>query len=638
MDDKLNDAARLPSLLRRFFKRAANSDPDAKDEYTLLGESGLFDEGWYLERNPTVASAPGLALRHYIDLGASLKLAPHPLFDPLWYEQQMANQTAENATPLAHYLTVGWQRNLSPHPLFDPIYYQRKLGPGEPASENPLKYFVSKGYKTDEMPHPLFDARFYFEQSPDLAGRDINPLTHFVAVGHKNGTRPNRFFDTEWYRQENRKIIKTHENPLLHFMLAGASLKLNPHPDIDLAEYTRDHHLSPDDWIGCYVHLLEAARKGAEVRRIAASPQPTVRTALPSRLRQAPATATVAHPIAKVAFVGQSEYFRCHYEDDLRDTYLVFEKQLMWGASDSFYDDLIAFDPDLTFVFRGELLPIETLARLGGRKVAISSEPFPKYIDGTAAFTNDSLDRFLFFIENFRPEAYDFVLHYDPISQSFLRDVGLHFSECMPLPIAAEVYTPIDKPRKRDVLFLGRSSAHREELLGLLKRDYDVLHLAHGWPSEHRERSVARDLLPMVSNFKVVLNIHAEDEISWEPRVQQMMACGALVVSEPISKNEIIQPNIHFIEFRGKQNLYDITTEILADPGRFEDIRRAGLRAIQENLAAKSWWTRLIKRLTDGSLPRHEFNYRPLRVKQLKASLQLRGFEHLIKEISDANA
>src|SRR5262245_48650989 len=232
----------------------------------------------------------------------------------------------------------------------------------------------------------------------------------------------------------------------------------------------------------------------------------------------------------RLAFVGQREYFRCHYEHDLDGLYDVREFQLLWNPPEGYYEPLLDFNADVNFVFRGELLPVPVVEKLSGTRISFSTEPFPKIISGALAYTLDSLERFKMFVETFdRP--YDFIFHYDAASTSFLESQDIRLSNFGPLPIATETYRPLGVPKSRDVLFLGRSTPHLEKFLGLLKRDLDVFHVAHGLPSNLAERNIEREFLPVVCSFKLVLNIHAEPELSWEPRIQQMLACGALVVS-----------------------------------------------------------------------------------------------------------
>jgi len=180
----------------------------------------------------------------------------------------------------------------------------------------------------------------------------------------------------------------------------------------------------------------------------------------------------------RVAFIGQTEYFRCHYETDLDADCTVFEKHLVWDAPSSWYDDLLEFNADINIFFRGDLVPLPVVEALKGLRVSYSTEPFPKLLnDGGFDYTLDSLGRFEQF-SRIQKYPFEYVLHYDEASKSFLENQGFELSGYVPLPIATEAYRPVEAPRARDVLFLGRSTAHRERHLGQLKLDFDTFHIA----------------------------------------------------------------------------------------------------------------------------------------------------------------
>ena len=95
----------------------------------------------------------------------------------------------------------------------------------------------------------------------------------------------------------------------------------------------------------------------------------------------------------RLAFVGQPEYFRCLYENDLDEYFEVREFILKWSADTKHYEGLIKFNPTITFFFRPELYPEPLLKTLKGIKVALSSEPVPKYIMGHLIASDDMKNR-----------------------------------------------------------------------------------------------------------------------------------------------------------------------------------------------------------------------------------------------------
>jgi hypothetical protein len=121
------------------------------------------------------------------------------------------------------------------------------------------------------------------------------------------------------------------------------------------------------------------------------------------------------------------------------------------------------------------------------------------------------------------------------------------------------------RPFFRDLTFIGRSTEHRERHFGPLKRDCNFLHIAHG--------VVGQEALAYYHSAPIGLNIHAEPELSWEPRVQQLMACGPLAVSEPISPNNVFNPGEHFVQTNDPNQTYQICREISAQRAKYEAMR-----------------------------------------------------------------
>ena len=159
----------------------------------------------------------------------------------------------------------------------------------------------------------------------------------------------------------------------------------------------------------------------------------------------------------KIAFIGQAEYFRFHYENDLSPEYEVYSHQLRYGATPEYYSSLVDFDADINIFFRGELVPAEVIRRLSGKRVALSTEPFPKLKAGQFDYTLDSLGRFRSFLDIFNC-GFDHIFHYDAVSEEFFESQGIKLSGFIALPIATGTYKLHRKERVRDVLFIGRST------------------------------------------------------------------------------------------------------------------------------------------------------------------------------------
>ena len=137
--------------------------------------------------------------------------------------------------------------------------------------------------------------------------------------------------------------------------------------------------------------------------------------------------------IKTVAFIAQPEYFDFHYKEVLEDMYTVRYFPNSFSENPNFFASLVEFDADINIFFRGELVPIEVLNSLEGIKINLSSEPFPKIINNSLIYTEDSLNRFEFFLRIFE-RPYDYIFHYDEVSKIFLENQGIELSGYFPFP------------------------------------------------------------------------------------------------------------------------------------------------------------------------------------------------------------
>ena len=295
----------------------------------------------------------------------------------------------------------------------------------------------------------------------------------------------------------------------------------------------------------------------------------------------------------KIAFVSQPEYFRFTYEEDLDDYAEVFEFPFHFGMPSDAFEPLIAFDADYIFFFRGEFVPEEVLGRLKGCKIALSSEPFPRKINGRLEWTLDSVIRYETF-RSIRHKHFDYAFHYDAASLDILAGDGLHLSGAFPFPVATGSYYEEVSEKRWDIFFIGRSSAHREKFFMPLKHWYHFLHICHGiWGPE---------LNHYMNQSKICLNVHAENEISWEPRMQMMLACGAFVISEPISTNDILRPGVDYVEVRSPGKMFECVKYYLENEAERNAIAASGRQRVLEMLNASTCFSNMISRIESGEV------------------------------------
>ena len=294
---------------------------------------------------------------------------------------------------------------------------------------------------------------------------------------------------------------------------------------------------------------------------------------------------------AKIAFIGQPEYFRFTYENDLDGFANVEEFKLIYTMDSDEYQDLINFDADYNFFFRGEYVPDDVLQALNGINVDLSSEPFPRKINDQIKFTRDSMNRYCVF-RQIRNKPYDYVFHYDRASLEFMQKDGLYLSGEFPLPVATNTYKPMDIGTKWDFFFIGRSTQHRELIFDSLKHHFNFLHIAHGIWGE--------DLVKLINQAKISLNVHAEDEISWEPRLQMLLACGAFVISEPVTPNCYFRPGIDYIELSKSDNWSETAIYYLEHPNERQKIATNGYHRTLELLESSKVFQELISDINNG--------------------------------------
>ncbi|MBT0654206.1 glycosyltransferase [Geobacter luticola] len=272
------------------------------------------------------------------------------------------------------------------------------------------------------------------------------------------------------------------------------------------------------------------------------------------------------------------------------------------------YEDLSCLeeiDADFNIFFRGEFVPETLLGKLRGVKINLSSEPFPRYIDNKLNYTYDSINRYFAFRE-IKHKKYDYVFHYDEASLPFLKKDGLLLSGAFAFPVATEVYKPLEIEKSWDLFFIGRSTKHREEHFSYLKHIYNFLHIAHGiW---------GPPLVEYVNMSKICLNIHAENEVSWEPRLQMLLASGAFVISEKITPNTLLRPGVDYVEISSPRELRKAVEYYLTHPDERKRISDNGLQRVKDLLDAKDVFSRLLSDLGENRYPKFDYKQSDFRI------------------------
>ena len=297
------------------------------------------------------------------------------------------------------------------------------------------------------------------------------------------------------------------------------------------------------------------------------------------------------HP--RIAMVCQPEYFRFMYETDLTDLGEVAEFRTTMEMGSGDYAALLDYDADFNFFCRGEFVPDEVLCQLRGTRIALSSEPFPRRVNGRWELTRDSVGRYLWF-RMIRRKPFDYLYHYDAASLPLLERDGLSPSGAFPFPVATAVYAPRSLPRRWDVFFIGRSTPHREAYFWPLKHVYEFLHISHGiW---------GPPLVEYICSSVVSLNVHAEGEVSWEPRLQMLLSCEAFVISEPITPNEFLRPGVDYVAVTSPSEMRDAVDHYLQHADERRAIAKSGRARVLEVLDSRASFARLLAAVEEGTV------------------------------------
>lgn len=301
----------------------------------------------------------------------------------------------------------------------------------------------------------------------------------------------------------------------------------------------------------------------------------------------------------KIAFISQPEYFRFIYENELDFFGEIREFTFNFSMTEKDFLPLVEYNPDICFFFRGEFFPENILKSLKGLKINLSSEPFPNIIDGKLNYTLDSLKRYKFFRKIIN-KSFDYVFHYDGSSLQFIKTDGINLSGEFYFPVATNVYKKLNLEKKRDFFFIGRSSPRRERFFGPLKHHYNFLHICHGvW---------GKELVDYANKSKILLNIHAENELSWEPRVQMLMATGNMVISERITPNTYLIPGTDYIEVTSPKDLLEKAEYYLVNEKEREKIAFNGMTKIQNLFDSKKVFPVFINNILQGSFKKVSFS------------------------------
>src|SRR5579871_3742073 len=270
-------------------------------------------------------------------------------------------------------------------------------------------------------------------------------------------------------------------------------------------------------------------------------------------------------PRLSVAFVGQSVYFpQCALEVGAGGLEPSFFDFRAGSPGPRLLDDLLELDPDVVLVFRPEIIPAGLFGSLRAVTIGYLTEPLPRSV----ADRHADLAQRLWWLQQVDPGNFDRIVSFDPLIADTASEV-LPVWRSLPIPVADSLYAaPRARSEPPGMLFVGRSTEHRELMMAPLKAAHELVHIGHGL--------FGAELARFLSRADVQLNLHNNPYPSFENRVCIALACGHLVISEPLSPDHGLAPGSDFLEIHDPEQLLALADELVADPNAYEDVQARG--------------------------------------------------------------
>jgi hypothetical protein len=285
----------------------------------------------------------------------------------------------------------------------------------------------------------------------------------------------------------------------------------------------------------------------------------------------------------RLAFVGQTTFFEaCALEERSARLHTAFVEFRAGGDADAMLAQLQAFAPHVVVAFRPEILPAGVFAGLRAAVLGFLTEPIPRRNGGRA---HHDLRRRRADLEAMDTGNVDRIVAFDPLIVP-TADAFMPVWRSLPLPVADRLYAPVRPVRGRpSILFLGRSTEHREEFLAKPKAELDVTHAAFGIAGD--------DLARLLDTHDIGVNVHNEPYPSFENRVCLHLAAGHLVVSETLSPTHGLEPDIDYVEVATPDELLATLRAAVRFPSAHDRVRIRGRRKA-EAFRASAVYPRLV--------------------------------------------
>jgi hypothetical protein len=288
----------------------------------------------------------------------------------------------------------------------------------------------------------------------------------------------------------------------------------------------------------------------------------------------------------RLAFVGQATYFEaCALEEQSARLRTRFFEFRAGGDEDALLAGLSAFAPHVVVVFRPEVLSPGVFAGLRAAVLGFLTEPVPRTRGNRA---HPDLKRRRAELAAMDPGNVDRLVSFDPLIAPSA-DAFMPVWRSLPLPVADRLFAPVRTTGRRpSIVFVGRSSEHREQFLKRPKEELGLVHAAFGIG--------LGELVGLLAEHAIGVNLHNEPYPSFENRVCLQLAAGQLVVSETLSPSHGLEPDIDYLEIAEPEQLAAVLHAAVRFPSAYHRVRVRGRRKA-EQFRASHVYPRLVSDL-----------------------------------------
>lgn len=275
----------------------------------------------------------------------------------------------------------------------------------------------------------------------------------------------------------------------------------------------------------------------------------------------------------RLAFVGQSTYFLgVSLTQTINGINPKFFDYRPGDSDDHVRQELQKFKPDIVIAFKPESFPPDFFKSISGEKIGWFTEPIPRSTGLLTGLSLSSQTRDLRRRKGALADKdfsqFNKFISYDPYISDSLADL-VDVWRSFPLPVDDHYYVDeVSVTGPAMFGFLGRTTKHRDKFLLPALHSTDLLYVSHG--------AFGSTLDYLLKQINVGVNLHNEDYPNFENRVPLHLACGHLVVSEPLSPRHGLEPDTDFLEIGTPREFLLTLSAIIDDFSSFHPARVRG--------------------------------------------------------------